>query len=34
LVLEITAVSGRRFVAKDVTGGFSVEWQFEAVLNQ
>jgi hypothetical protein len=34
LLLEIAAVSGRRFVAKDATDGFSVEWQFEAVPNQ
>lgn len=30
LLLEIAAVSGRRFVAKDATDGFSVEWQVEA----
>jgi hypothetical protein len=30
LLLEIAAVSGRRFVAKQATDGFSVEWQFEA----
>ena len=31
LLLEITAVSGRRFVARDATDGFSVEWQFAAM---
>jgi hypothetical protein len=31
LLLEIAAVSGRRFVARDTTDGFSVEWQFEAM---
>jgi len=30
LLLEITAVSGRRFVARTADDGFSVEWQFEA----
>ena len=30
LLLEISALSGRRFVARDAADGFSVEWQFAA----
>ena len=29
LVLDISAVSGRRFVARDATDGFSVEWDLD-----
>jgi Pyridoxamine 5'-phosphate oxidase len=29
LLLEVATVSGRRFVAKDATDGFSVEWNLE-----
>jgi nitroimidazol reductase NimA-like FMN-containing flavoprotein (pyridoxamine 5'-phosphate oxidase superfamily) len=28
MVLDISSISGRRFVSKPVTGGFDVEWQF------
>lgn len=30
MVLEIATVSGRRFVARDTTGGFAVEWALDA----
>jgi hypothetical protein len=29
MMLEIATVSGRRFVAKDTTGGFAVEWELD-----
>ena len=29
LLFEVDVLSGRRFVARDATGGFSVEWQLD-----